>query len=95
MDARDDARRVAVVGGGVAGLSAAIHLAEAGLPVELYEQFDVLGGKVKGRTQCCPVAREGGNPSSMGCMGGGLTTTTFDDTSTAHGLMAKAVNVPH
>jgi isorenieratene synthase len=39
---------VAVVGGGVAGLSAAIELADRGAHVILLEQGDQLGGKVKG-----------------------------------------------
>jgi protoporphyrinogen oxidase len=37
-------RRVAVLGGGVAGLSAAWKLAEAGIQVDLYEAAPVLGG---------------------------------------------------
>ena len=69
MDARDDARRVAVVGGGVAGLSAAIHLAEAGLPVELYERFDVLGGKVKGWDTVLPGGQGGTQPVEHGMHG--------------------------
>ncbi|MBX3097843.1 MAG: FAD-dependent oxidoreductase, partial [Fimbriimonadaceae bacterium] len=38
-------RRVAVLGAGVAGLSAAIHLALDGHDVSVYEQRDVPGGK--------------------------------------------------
>ena len=41
-------RRVAVIGGGIAGLSAATHLATEGCRVEVYERFDLLGGKLKG-----------------------------------------------
>jgi protoporphyrinogen oxidase len=37
-------RRVAVLGGGVAGLSAAWKLAESGIQVDLYEAAPVLGG---------------------------------------------------
>lgn len=40
------ADRVAVVGGGIAGLTAAWELARAGVPVELYEAADRLGGAV-------------------------------------------------
>ncbi len=40
--------RVAVIGGGIAGLSAAIHLAERSISVKLFERFDLLGGKLKG-----------------------------------------------
>lgn len=39
--------QVAVVGGGIAGLSAAIHLAERGVSVRLFERTDLLGGKTK------------------------------------------------
>ena len=38
--------RVAVVGGGLAGLVAARRLAERGLDVSLYEASDRLGGRV-------------------------------------------------
>ncbi|ACF14154.1 Carotene 7,8-desaturase [Chloroherpeton thalassium ATCC 35110] len=38
--------KVAVFGGGVAGLSAAINLVDSGYEVELYEKRSVLGGKV-------------------------------------------------
>jgi isorenieratene synthase len=39
--------RVAVVGGGVAGLAAAVGLAERGVTVTLLEQHDQLGGRVR------------------------------------------------
>ena len=39
--------RVAVVGGGLAGLVAARHLADAGLDVELFEARDEVGGRVR------------------------------------------------
>jgi oxygen-dependent protoporphyrinogen oxidase len=39
-------RRVAVVGAGIAGMSAALHLHKAGHQVELIEQMDVLGGRL-------------------------------------------------
>lgn len=38
-------QRVAVVGGGLAGMAAALRLAEAGLTVELFEARRVLGGR--------------------------------------------------
>lgn len=38
--------KVAIFGGGVAGLTAAIHLLDRGYEVELYEKRSVLGGKV-------------------------------------------------
>jgi uncharacterized protein with NAD-binding domain and iron-sulfur cluster len=41
------ARRVAVLGGGVSGLSAAHELAERGYAVTVYEYYDALGGKAR------------------------------------------------
>lgn len=41
-----DGTRVAVVGGGIAGIGAAASLAERGLPVTLLERNDYLGGKI-------------------------------------------------
>ncbi|MFF7094432.1 FAD-dependent oxidoreductase [Streptomyces rubradiris] len=40
-------KHVAVLGGGVAGLSAAHELAERGYTVTVYEYYDVLGGKAR------------------------------------------------
>ncbi|MGW4563046.1 hydroxysqualene dehydroxylase [Streptomyces sp. NPDC004561] len=40
-------RRVAVLGGGVSGLSAAHELAERGYAVTVYEYYDTLGGKAR------------------------------------------------
>ena len=40
---------VAIVGGGLAGLVAARHLADAGLDVTLFERRDELGGRVRSR----------------------------------------------
>ncbi|MBM7809838.1 FAD-dependent oxidoreductase [Saccharothrix algeriensis] len=42
--------RVAVVGGGVAGVAAAVALAERGVRVVLHERHDELGGRVRGWT---------------------------------------------
>ncbi len=44
---RDDSPRVAVVGGGIAGLAAATGLAERGVRVELLEAADTVGGRVR------------------------------------------------
>lgn len=41
-----EAKRVAVIGGGIAGISAASTLAEKGFVVDLYEKANFLGGKV-------------------------------------------------
>ncbi|WP_084484016.1 protoporphyrinogen/coproporphyrinogen oxidase [Nocardia anaemiae] len=38
-------RRLAVVGAGIAGMTAALHLQKAGYEVELIEQMEVLGGR--------------------------------------------------
>ncbi|MGW1004909.1 hydroxysqualene dehydroxylase [Streptomyces sp. NPDC002520] len=40
-------RRVAVLGGGVSGLSAAHELVERGYAVTVYEYYDILGGKAR------------------------------------------------
>ena len=40
---------VAVIGGGLAGLTAAVELASGGLPVVLFESADELGGRAKTR----------------------------------------------
>lgn len=45
--AASSGRRVAVLGGGVSGLSAAHELAERGYEVTVYEYYDVLGGKAR------------------------------------------------
>ena len=42
-----EGRQAAVVGGGVGGLAAAIHLARAGLRVRLYERAETVGGKLR------------------------------------------------
>lgn len=42
----DDGKSVAVIGGGIAGISAAANLAERGFAVTLYEKDHFLGGKV-------------------------------------------------
>ncbi|MFF4797983.1 FAD-dependent oxidoreductase [Streptomyces sp. NPDC001351] len=46
-DAAAAGKRVAVLGGGVSGLSAAHELAERGYAVTVYEYYDVLGGKAR------------------------------------------------
>ncbi|MEV4340576.1 FAD-dependent oxidoreductase [Streptomyces sp. NPDC049590] len=45
--AASSGKHVAVLGGGVAGLSAAHELAERGYGVTVYEYYDVLGGKAR------------------------------------------------
>src|SRR5450759_4475225 len=51
------AQRVAIFGGGVAGLSAAHELAERGFQVDVYERKPVMGGKARS----IPVPDSGGN----------------------------------
>src|SRR4051812_24438855 len=51
-------KRVAVLGGGVSGLSAAHELAERGYAVTVYEYYDVLGGKA--RSMDVPGTASGG-----------------------------------
>ena len=43
--------RVAVLGGGVAGLSAAHELVERGFDVAVYERRDAFGGKARSTTK--------------------------------------------
>ncbi len=50
----DAGKRVAVVGAGLAGLSAAYHLRKAGVPVQVYESSDRVGGRI--RSVCGAVA---------------------------------------
>ncbi|MGW5055009.1 FAD-dependent oxidoreductase [Actinokineospora sp. NPDC004072] len=45
-----DAPRVAVVGGGIAGVTAAVALAERGVRVRLFERHAELGGRLRGWT---------------------------------------------
>lgn len=52
--------RAVVIGGGIAGLSAATGLAERGIAVDLVEREDYLGGRVGGWTE-----REGGAELAM------------------------------
>ncbi|OBH52497.1 isorenieratene synthase [Mycobacterium colombiense] len=59
-DALESRPRVAVVGGGIAGLSAATGLAERGVAVELIESEPYLGGRVGGWTE-----RDGGAELAM------------------------------
>ena len=42
--------RIAIVGGGIAGLNAALRLADAGLPATIYEAADRIGGRMHSNT---------------------------------------------
>jgi carotenoid phi-ring synthase / carotenoid chi-ring synthase len=60
----DDRYRVTVVGGGLAGVAAAMVLAERGITVDLHEALPVLGGRVASwPDQLSP--RAGGGPIQM------------------------------
>ncbi|WP_236792887.1 FAD-dependent oxidoreductase [Amycolatopsis sp. GM8] len=54
QDRVPERRRVAVVGGGIAGLTAATALAERGVEVELFERESYWGGRVGGWTTDLP-----------------------------------------
>src|SRR4051812_42729344 len=56
--------RVAILGGGVGGLSAAHELAERGFDVDIYESRDVQGGKA--RSLRVPGSGTGGRPDLPG-----------------------------
>lgn len=56
-----DSRQVIVVGGGIAGLTAALALAERGVGVTLLERADTLGGRVRS----WPVTLADGSSASM------------------------------
>ncbi|MEU6349842.1 FAD-dependent oxidoreductase [Streptomyces sp. NPDC047072] len=58
MSASASGTRVAVLGGGVSGLSAAHELAERGYSVTVHEYYDVLGGKA--RSMPVPGTASGG-----------------------------------
>ncbi|WP_433730435.1 NAD(P)-binding protein [Nocardia sp. CA-129566] len=49
---------ITVIGGGLAGLTAAIACAETGVPVQLYEAHHTLGGR--GRAKAAPCVAHGG-----------------------------------
>ena len=53
---------VAILGGGVAGLSAAHELVERGFQVSVFERKDIFGGKA--RSLSVPHTGTGGRPSS-------------------------------
>lgn len=65
-----DAPRVAVVGGGPAGLTAALRLAERGYRVTVYEQKPWLGGNLgAGTPGSAKTARTPGTPGAAGTAG--------------------------
>ncbi|HZE03466.1 MAG TPA: NAD(P)/FAD-dependent oxidoreductase [Pseudonocardiaceae bacterium] len=53
--------RVTVVGGGIAGIAAAVALAERGVAVQLLEQEPQLGGRLRG----WPIMLSDGSPATM------------------------------
>jgi squalene-associated FAD-dependent desaturase len=67
------ARRVAVVGGGWAGLAAAVELAGAGIDVTLYEMAAQLGGRAR-RVDAGGLALDNGQHILIGAYGATLQT---------------------
>ncbi len=64
---------VVVLGGGLAGLTAAYRLSQAGVPVKLFEGSERLGGRI--------FTRNNFNSEGMFCeLGGELIDTTHEDT---------------
>lgn len=57
----DGKRRVTVIGGGIAGLTAALALAERGIEVTVLERADTLGGRVRS----WPITLQDGSASQM------------------------------
>lgn len=57
----DGARRVTVIGGGIAGLTAALALAERGIEVTVLERANTLGGRVRS----WPITLQDGSASQM------------------------------
>ena len=53
---QDTQRRLLVIGGGVAGLTASLEAARAGIPVDLVEQKDHLGGNILEEYKLLPAA---------------------------------------
>ncbi|SHQ88945.1 FAD-dependent oxidoreductase [Mycobacteroides abscessus] len=69
------ARRVAVFGGGPAGLTVAHELVERGFEVDLYERAEVLGGKVRSFTH--PGTGVDGRADLPGNMGGHFFISSY------------------
>ncbi len=57
-EGRDSDRKVAIVGGGPAGLAAASFLSRAGVPVTVFEKRDTLGGVVRAAIPSFRIANE-------------------------------------
>lgn len=68
----DGVPRVAVVGGGIAGISAAVALADRGVAVTLLEARDRLGGRVRSWPVAVP-----GSPVAPGLTGGDTMSRGF------------------
>ena len=58
--------RVAVVGGGYAGIAAAFSLSESGIPVTLFESSKTLGGRARG-LDCSGARIDNGQHILLGC----------------------------
>ena len=97
--------RVAVVGGGISGLTAALNLAERGVDVALVERTPVLGGNAN--TVCCKAV-DGKCQLCGGCLLSDrvdavraldririLTDTAVDRVKRANGSFSLRVAAPH
>ncbi len=81
-------RRVAIFGGGPAGMTAAHELAERGFEVDLYERHEVLGGKVRSFNH--PRTGTDGRADLPGNMGGHFFLSSYPNLGETMGRIPVA-----